>query len=135
MITIAIALILLITTFLLYRKFSPSLGRSPSQICHICEDKVNTPIFYNGYCFCKKHFEDYSQKNWKQLQSCVTSINEPLIGVRLYELKRSLISNDLPCYITCEYQDSGEEVLTTMRLYVKCEDEERARSLSSSLGY
>ena len=54
--------------------------------------------------FCEEHLESYQSKKWVALRSVISNSETPEAGIALYELKRSLWSQErVLCYIETKY--------------------------------
>lgn len=105
-------------------------NKKPADICEICEKPLKKPIWIDELAFCPKHAEHYESAEWVCIQSGHSTPETPSFGVNMYKFKLFLVEKGVPSVIKASYDQVGNEVITKMELFVREEDQEKAKSFS-----
>jgi hypothetical protein len=104
---------------------------SNDHLCFICEKRLSTKEaqFIADRSFCEKHFKTFEKKSWISVYLLECSPARPQEGVDLYEFKVDLINRGIDCFLTTDYAQVDDYILTTMELFVEEEKKEEVQRL------
>lgn len=96
--------------------------QSTTSECSICNRTFSeTEIFTSDDLpFCREHIKTYEDSHWTQYLIATSTPENSLDGIKLYEMKVSLWRNhQIPAVIKSSYEVNGEEIITTLTLFVR----------------
>ncbi len=96
--------------------------QSTTSECSICHGLFSeTEIFTTDELpFCKNHIKTYEDSNWVSYLQAISTPEDSLEGIKLYETKVSLWrDHQIPAFIKSSYELNGEEITTKLSLLVR----------------
>lgn len=106
--------------------------QSTTSECSICHNLFpETEIFTSDELpFCSEHIQVYEEANWIPYMKAISTPQESLEGIHLFEKKVNLWRNyKIPTVIKSSYEINGEEIITKLTLFVRKSDLEAIKKV------
>ena len=103
--------------------------KKPKGMCNICEKTFSEDSLteINDLWLCKKHLKLYKISKWTLFKTATSDPENPVEGVKLYNLQQELRDYGFYSYIKSSYEEDleAEKIYTTIFLYCRDVDIEK----------
>jgi hypothetical protein len=111
--------------------FCPNHPDEPGEAtCAVCDHLYCRSCIrpFKSMQLCKEHFPLLMQHEWVEVITLKTSTQEPAEGVRLYEIKKSLLADSqLPTFVETHYKINVDNDYIETYLVLFCIEEQRSQ--------
>ena len=110
----------------LLKKMISLFNRSRTGVCSICNEEFPDTKLHIGHDipFCQRDFKELQENEWIIVKVVESNPDDPSQALLLTNLKFQLRDLSIPSFITTDYTDKSDTIITIFRLHIKSSDKD-----------